>query len=64
MLIYPKIQMGLASPETKQATCDEASPRFSYWSRRLAPEGRPGREREGGREEVGEASFGLSSESK
>lgn len=53
MLIYPKIQIGPASPETKQAMCEEASPRFSYWSRWLAPKGCPGR-REGGKR-----SFGL-----
>ncbi len=79
MLIYPKIQIGLASPETKQATCEQASPHVSYRSRRSAPEGCPGG-REGGREGREEEeddeeeeeeeersffdSFGLSRESK
>lgn len=53
----PKIRMGLASPETQQATCERASPHFSYRSRRSAPEGCPGgRER---RKEEGWRSFGL-----
>lgn len=39
--------MGLASPETQRATCEQATPQFSYRSKKSAPEECPGGKVEG-----------------